>query len=188
MTPKIVVYSFSLPGIAFGEECVPLLSLIKHPLEVKMGSIPGSDENPFTIRLKPVYRADLDGENRIVVSPVNGDSIRDSLYVDKVFISYRKYVPQTSQTRLIKYEIELLNDTNTLKIVTKQVFLEVYKLITGQEVELDDNGNFDPTGENIIRFVIAHKFTTPDMIKIWNRNDDLKKYLPLKVWISDSDS
>jgi len=185
MTPKIVVYSFSLPGIAFGEECVPLLSLIKHPLEVRMGSIPESDENPFTIRLKPVYRADLNRENRIVVSPVNGDPIRDSLYVDKVFISYRKYVPQT---RLIKYEIELLNDTNTLKIVPKPVFLEAYRLITGQEVELDDYGNFNPTEENIIRFVIAHKFTTPDMIKIWNRDDYLKKYLPLKVWISDSDS
>jgi len=177
--PQHEIYAFSLPGIAFGSKHVPMLSLIEHPLKLKMGSIPRNEGNPFVVSAEPIYPAQILDEKIFIAV---GGSIRNAIGVDKIFIVYRDHVPLKG---LVKWRIKLLHDVDTLKIVSSAVFIKIYQLIMGKEMELDDNGTFDPTKPDIVEFIVSRKFITPGIMKIWNRNDELRTYLPYRVWIDE---
>jgi len=179
MLQYLKIYAFSLPGIAFGNKHISILSLIEHPLRLKMGSIPGNGGNPFAVSAEPIYQAQIIDDQIYIV--VNGE-IRNAIDVSKVFITYRDYAPRMG---LIKRKIKLLDDIDTLKIVSSAVFIKVYQLIMSQEIELDDNGIFDSTRDDIIEFIISRKFITPGIVKIWNRDNELKTYLPYRIWIDE---
>lgn len=173
------IYTFSLPGIAFGNKHVPILSLIQHSMELKIGSIPGKDENPFTIYMKPVYQInDIDGK---LYLSINGN-VRKSVEISKVFIVYRDYVPNYG---LVRRRIRLLDDVDTLKIVSSVVFVKLYQLITGSKIEMRERGVFDSTDPKVVEFIVARRFLTPGILKIWNRDGNLKIYLPYKIWIAE---
>jgi len=180
--PQREICAFSLPGIAFGSKHVPILSLIEHPLKLKMGSIPGKEENPFIVDVEPVYQAHIIDEQIFIA--MNG-KIRDSIEVNKVFIVYRDYVPQGG---LAKRRIRLLDDIDTLKIVSAAVFIKVYQLIMGRKIELNDKGAFDSTKSDIVEFIVSRRFITPGIMKTWNRNDELRTYLPYRIWIDEGEN
>ncbi|WP_297446073.1 hypothetical protein [Desulfurobacterium sp.] len=160
----LFVYRDELPCFYFNGKPRPILILIKHDLIIKTKF--------YESKFKSVFRADVIGNDKIIISISNGD-------FDPRMIGW---VPVKSTTAE-KFEIiapvapgtyqgvSLLDDTEVLKVVSARMFVAVYRKLTGEVLTLP----FDPTTEKVVRFVKSRLFITPEMMVKWLNHPELSE-------------
>jgi hypothetical protein len=189
MTGSFLVGVSSFPSISFAGERVPVIPFIRHPFKLKMGPKVDNLQNCSTSIIYPIgsiERMKLNAESidKLVFLPRGADPIRGAISIDKVFIVYDDKSGTLSlchREGIMSREREVfnkslwmpvMNDTESLKVVSFEVFREIYKYFVGRE---PNNGELD------IEFILNRKFITPTQLARMNKEYNL--LLPYRLWI-----
>jgi hypothetical protein len=192
---KLSIFTFSYPCIYWGEEPIPVVSLITEPIKMSMNNSKICKKSG--IEIESEYALHFNNSSRqFIVSPNNGvRSARHFYLANNVFLVYRRLSPFEGES-WINIEISLMEDTKALKIVSSGAFIAIYESITGRKYISEDKEEIKKTIEemkkgnipdDIAKFILKHRFISPFMLGFWNKSPILRKYLPYNLFISISD-
>jgi hypothetical protein len=176
---RIRIFTFSLPAVAWGNEFVPILPLIGHKFKIVI-------ENPYTkteVEVFPNYQLDVvKPESELWLAKRN--ETRVMFRVNDVFLTYKRPPVVLEKQDWVLVDIPILQDTQTLKIVSVVTFQEIYKKFTGEVPPRKE------MNQDIADFVIKRRIITPTMFVAFNSDPRLKQYLPygLKVVKENGDN
>jgi len=193
---KLFIFTFSYPCIYWGEEPIPVVSLITEPIKISMNNPKLCRKSK--IEIESEYALHFNNSSKqFIVSPNNGvRSARHFYLANDVFLVYRRLSPFEEES-WINIEISLTEDTKALKIVSSGAFIAIYESITGRNYISEDKEKIIKTIEemkkgnipnDIAKFILKHRFISPFMFGFWNKSPILRKYLPYNLFITISES
>jgi len=170
---KIYINTFGLPAIPFGSDFLPVVSLIRHDLHLKIGVPISETEKTGDILIKKKFVAES-SEEGVFVSMEEPYRVAS---IDNVYLTYRRYLPDFE---IVYTQVKLLEDVESLKLVPYQVFRTVYEMHNGEPLSEE----VSPVSPEVVKFVLARRWLTPQVLVGWNADPKLKRLLPYSLWIN----
>jgi hypothetical protein len=162
-------------AVMWGNEYVPVISFIGHELRLRFNSLV-----PTELKLNATYTIELKKDTKELVL-VPTDSSRRNV-VNKIkpvsdgVILKRRYI----RNGYLFVPTPIMEDTDTLKIVSMTVFVHLLELWSGTSA----NAPINPASQLVEDFVITTRFITPYVLTQWNRSgSDLRYHTPYGMYL-----